>query len=274
VFGGTMLAHEALPNPPPPAKANDPTEANGGGGTRNGIPLYDFPAKRVIHHLALTTPVRTSSLRGLGALPNVYALECFMDELAQRAGVDPVAYRLSLLSDPRARHLIETVAARCGWAGRGPAGSGRGLGLAWSRYKNKAAYACVAVELDVDLDITLRRVWCAADAGLVINPDGARNQLEGGIVHAASMTLKEQVTLDGDGITSLDWDRYPILKFSEVPEIDVEIVHNPDQPTLGMGECTFGPTAAAIGNAVAHALGVRIRDMPLTRDRIAAALVR
>jgi CO/xanthine dehydrogenase Mo-binding subunit len=117
-------------------------------------------------------------------------------------------------------------------------------------------------------------VWCAADAGLVINPDGARNQLEGGIVHAASMTLKEQVTLDGDGITSLDWAHYPILTFSEVPEIDTVLIDNPDQPTLGMGECTFGPTAAAIGNAVAHALGVRIRDMPLTRERIAAALVR
>ncbi len=274
VFGGTMLAHEAMPNPPPPPKANDPTEANGGGGTRNAFPPYDFPAKRVIHHLALETPVRTSSLRGLGALPNVYALECFIDELAERAGVDPVAYRLSLLSDPRVRLLIENVAGRCDWASRGSAGTGRGLGLAWSRYKNKAAYACVAVELDVDQDITLRRVWCAADAGLVINPDGARNQLEGGIVHAASMTLKEQVTLDGDGITSVDWTRYPILRFSEVPEIDVVIVDNPDLPTLGMGECTFGPTAAAIGNAVAHALGARIRDMPLTRERIAAALVR
>jgi nicotinate dehydrogenase subunit B len=274
VFGGTMLAHEAMPNPPPPPKANDPVEANGGGGTRNGFPLYDFAAKRVIHHLALETPVRTSSLRGLGALPNVFALECFMDELAERVGVDPVAYRLSMLSDPRARRLIENVADRCGWASRGPAGTGRGLGLAWSRYKNKAAYACVAVELEVDQAVTLRRVWAAADAGLVINLDGARNQLEGGIVHAASMTLKEQVTLDGDGITSLDWDRYPIMTFSEVPEIDVLIIDNPDMPTLGMGECTFGPTAAAIGNAVAHALGVRIREMPLTRERIAAALVR
>jgi len=274
VFGGTMLAHEALPSPPPPPKANDPTEANGGGGTRNAFPLYDVPARRVIHHLALETPVRTSSLRGLGALPNVYAMECFIDELAERAGVDPVTYRLSILSDVRARRLIENVADRCNWASRGPVGSGRGLGLAWSRYKNKAAYACVAVELEVDQDIALRRVWCAADAGLVINPDGARNQLEGGIIHAASMTLKEQVTLDGDGITSLDWGRYPIMRFSEVPEIDAVIVHNPDCPTLGMGECTFGPTAAAIGNAVAHALGARIRDMPLTREKIAAALVR
>ena len=228
----------------------------------------------MIHHLALETPVRTSSLRGLGALPNVFALEFFMDELAERAGIDPVTYRLSLLSDPRATLLIRNVADRCGWASRGQAGTGQGLGLAWSRYKNKAAYACVAVELDVHQDVSLRRVWCAADAGLVINPDGARNQLEGGIVHAASMTLKEQVTLDGDGITSLDWDRYPILRFSEVPAIEVEIIHNPDLPTLGMGECTFGPTAAAIGNAVAHALGVRIRDLPLTREKIAAALLR
>jgi CO/xanthine dehydrogenase Mo-binding subunit len=273
VFGGNMLAHEALPDPPPPSKANDPGEANGGGGTRNAFPMYDFPAKRVIHHLALATPVRTSSLRGLGALPNVFALECFIDELAEQAGVDPVAYRLSLLSDPRARLLIETVSERCNWPSRGPMGTGRGLGLAWSRYKNKAAYACVAVELDVDKDIRLRRVWCAADAGLVINPDGARNQLEGGIVHAASMTLKEQVMFGDEGIASLDWSGYPIMTFSEVPEIDAVIIDNPDLPTLGMGECTFGPTAAAIGNAVYHALGVRIREMPLTRERIAAALL-
>jgi CO/xanthine dehydrogenase Mo-binding subunit len=274
VFGGNMLAHEALPNPPPAPRASDPAEANGGGGTRNGTPLYDIPAKRIIHHLALSTPVRTSSLRGLGALPNVYAMECFMDELAERVGADPLAYRLSMLTDKRARRLIENVAARCDWAARGPAGTGRGLGLAWSRYKNRAAYAAVAVELEVDQDVRLRRIWCAADAGLVINPDGAMNQLEGGIVHAASMTLKEQVTLDGDGITSLDWASYPILTFSEVPEISTEIIHAPDEPTLGMGECTFGPTAAAIGNAVAHALGVRIRDMPLTREKIAQALVR
>ena len=274
IFGGVMLAHEALPNQPPPARAGDPPEANGGGGTRNGTPLYDVAQKRIIHHLGLTTPVRTSSLRGLGALPNVFAMECFVDELAERAGMDPVAYRLSILTDPRARHLIESVAARCDWTNRGPVGTGKGLGLAWSRYKNKAAYACVAVELEVDQDIRLRRVWCAADAGLVINPDGAMNQLEGGIIHAASMTLKEQVMFDDQGIASVDWASYPIMTFSEVPEIATEIVHAPDLPTLGMGECTFGPTAAAIGNAVAHALGVRVRDMPLTRERIAAVLAR
>ena len=274
IFGGNMLTHEALENPPPDPRPNDPNEAAGGGGTRNGTPLYDFPAKRILHHLVERTPVRTSSLRGLGALPNVYAMECFMDELAERAGIDPVTYRLSLLSDPRARRLIESVAERSDWFNRGPVGTGRGLGMAWSRYKNKAAYAAVAIEIEVDKEIRLRRVWCAADAGLVINPDGAKNQLEGGILHAASMTLKERVTMDGDGITSLDWSSYPILTFSEVPELDTVIIDAPNEPTLGMGECTFGPTAAAIGNALAHALGIRIRDMPLTRDRIEAALLR
>jgi CO/xanthine dehydrogenase Mo-binding subunit len=274
VFGGNMLTHEALPSPPPAPKPNDPPEAAGGGGTRNGTPLYDFGAKRIVHHLALRTPVRTSSLRGLGALPNVFALECFVDELAERAGVDPVVWRLSHLPDPRARRLIENVAERSGWATRGEGGAGRGMGMAWSRYKNKAAYAAVAVEVEVDQEVHVRRAWIAADAGLVINPDGAANQLEGGLIHAVSMTLKEQVTLDSGGIASLDWASYPILRFSEVPEIFTHIVHAPDEPTLGMGECTFGPTAAAIGNAVKHALGVRIRDMPLTRERIAAAILR
>ncbi len=271
--GGNMLTHEALPTPPPDPRPTDPPEAGGGGGTRNGLPLYDFTAKRIIHHLVLRPPTRTSALRGLGALPNVFAIECFMDELAERAGVDPVQYRLSLLSDPRARRLVENVAERCGWSARGPAGSGRGIGLGWARYKNKAAYAAVAVEVEVEQEVRVRRAWCAADAGLVINPDGARNQLEGGIVQAISMTLKEQMRLGAEGRTSLDWDAYPILKFSEVPEISTEIVHAPDLPTLGMGECTFGPTAAAIGNAVAHALGTRIREMPMTRERIAAALL-
>ena len=273
VYGGNMLTHEALPTPPPAPKPNDPPEAAGGGGTRNGTPLYDFPAKRIIHHLALTTPVRTSSLRGLGALPNVYALECFVDELAEKAGVDPVEWRLKYLSDPRARYLIENVAKRCNWAARGPGGEGKGLGIAWSRYKNKAAYAAVAVEIEVEREIRVRRAWIAADAGLVINPDGAANQLEGGLIHAVSMTLKEQVKIDGAGITSLDWSTYPILKFSEIPDIFTEIAHAPNEPALGMGECTFGPTAAAIGNAVKHALGLRIRDMPLTRERIAAAIL-
>ncbi len=270
--GGVMLAAEALPRPCPPWRPSDPPEAAGGGGTRNAVPLYDIPVKRVVHHLVTSLPVRTSSLRSLGALANVYAVEGFVDELAERAGRDPVEFRLALMSETRARRVIEAAADLAGWS-RGAPGSGRGLGMAFARYKNRAAYAAVVAEVEVDEEVRLRRVWCAADAGLVINPDGARNQLEGGIIQAASHTLKEQVTLGPEGVTSLDWDSYPILRFSEVPEITISLFDASEHPSLGMGECSFGPTAAAIGNAVAHALGTRLRDMPLTRERIMAAIL-
>ena len=271
---GFLLASEALENPPPEVTPTDPPEARGGGGTRNAVPLYDVPAHRVLHHLVTRPPVRTSALRGLGALPNVYAIESLIDDLAVRAGEDPVAYRLSILSEPRARRLIEAVAARAGWSARGPSGTGKGLGLAFARYKNRAAYAAVVASVTVGETVKVDRIWCVADAGLVVNPDGARNQLEGGIVQAISWTLKEQVRLDERGIASLDWDSYPILRFGEVPEMDVEFVDAAGNPPLGVGECTVGPTAAAIGNAVAHALGARINDMPLTRERVMAALLK
>jgi CO/xanthine dehydrogenase Mo-binding subunit len=271
---GYLLASEALANPPPEVVPTDPPEARGGGGTRNAVPLYDVPAHRILHHLVRRPPVRTSALRGLGALPNVFAVECLMDELAAKVGEDPVAYRLSILSEKRARRLIEGVAERANWKARGPGGNGKGLGLAFARYKNTAAYAAVVAAVTVSESVKVDRIWALADAGLVVNPDGARNQLEGGIVQAVSWTLKEQVMFDEHGIASVDWDRYPILKFSELPEIETELVEADGNPSLGVGECTVGPTAAAIGNAVAHALGVRINDMPLTRERIMAALLK
>jgi nicotinate dehydrogenase subunit B len=141
-----------------------------------------------------------------------------------------------------------------------------------TRYKNLAA---VVAEVEVDESVRLLRVWCAADAGLVINPDGAINQLEGGIIQAASWALKEGVRLDPAGINSRDWENYPVLRFSEVPEVLVELVNpSADLPPLGVGEASGGPTVAAIGNAVAHALGARLRDLPLTRDRVMAALLK
>jgi nicotinate dehydrogenase subunit B len=273
--GATLLADEALPDPPPPAPAADPPEAGGGGGTRNGEPLYDVAQKRIIHHLIAETPVRTSSLRGLGATLNVFAIEGAIDDLAARAGSDPVAYRLSLLSDPRARAVVEHVARMSGWREGGPAGSGRGRGIGFARYKNRAAYAAVVAEVEVEESIRLLAVWCAADAGLVVNPDGAKNQLEGNIIQAASWALKEGVRLDEAGIASRDWETYPVLRFSEVPEVTVELVDPAaDRPPLGIGEAAGGPSAAAIGNAVAQALGTRLHDLPLTRERIMAALLR
>jgi CO/xanthine dehydrogenase Mo-binding subunit len=271
---GYLLATEALPDPEPEVPPDDPTEERGGGGTRNAKPLYDVATHRTLHHLVQRPPIRTSALRGLGALPNVFALESMIDDLAGRVAEDPLAYRLAILSEPRARRVIERVAARADWRRRGPAGSGKGLGLAFARYKNRAAYAAVVAQVTVDETVKVERVWAVADAGLVVNPDGARNQLEGGIIQATSWTLKEQVKLDAHGIASLDWDSYPILRFTEVPEIDASLVEGDGNPSLGVGECTVGPTAAAIGNAVSHALDLRIRDLPLSRERIMAALLK
>jgi nicotinate dehydrogenase subunit B len=240
---------------------------------RNAAPAYDVGAPFVRLHLIERGPLRTSAMRGLGALPNVVALECFLDELAEAAGKDPVAYRLALLPDARARKVVRHVAAMANWASRDPAGSGRGLGIGFARYKNRSAYTAVAAAVSVEQDVRLEHVWCAADCGLAINPDGVRNQLEGGIVQAASITLKEQVTFAGAGVASLTWADYPILRFSEVPEIDVDLLGTTENPSLGVGEATMGPTAAAIGNAVAHALGARVHALPLTRARIAASLL-
>ena len=272
--GGNLLAAEALPNPPPPPPAN---EAPGppGAGTRNGEPLYAFPAKRILHHLIAETPVRTSSLRGLGATLNVFAIESFVDELALEAGADPVAYRLSLLSDPRARAVVEKVAQMSAWRPGAAGGAGQGRGIGFARYKNMAAYAAVVAEVEVEEGVAVTRVWCAADAGLVVNPDGAKNQLEGGIVQGISWALKEGVRLDSAGISSRDWESYPVLKFSEVPEIWVDLIDpQTDNPPLGVGEASGGPTVAAVGNAVAHALGARLRDLPLSRERIMAVLLK
>src|SRR5207245_5372940 len=167
---------------------------------------------------------RPSSLRGLGATLNVFAIESSMDELAKRAGMNPVAYRLSVLSDPRARAVVEHAARLSEWKLGLPPGTGRGRGIGFARYKNLAAYAAVVAEVEVDESVRLLRVWCAADAGLVINPDGAINQLEGGIIQGTSWALKEGVRLDENGISSRDWEGYPVLRFSEVPEIAVELI--------------------------------------------------
>ncbi len=218
--------------------------------------------------------MRTSSLRGLGATLNVFAIELSMDELAERAGEDPVAYRLSVMPDPRARAVIEHVARMSAWRAGLASGTGRGRGIGFARYKNMAAYAAVVAEVEVDEEVRLTQVWCACDAGLVINPDGAINQLEGGIIQGASWALKEGVRLDSNGISSRDWEGYPVLRFTEVPEVTVELVGAAtDLPPLGVGEASGGPTVAAIGNAVAHALGARLRDLPLTRERVMAVLL-
>jgi CO/xanthine dehydrogenase Mo-binding subunit len=268
-----LIGAAALPNAPPLNPLGDVPDERGGGATRNAVAIYDLPNHRLIHHLLPEVPVRTSSLRGLGAWANVFAIESFIDELAEIAGEDPVSYRLSLLSDLRPRKVVETAARISGWfeTKRLPEGRARGFGFA--RYKNIASFAAVVVELDVENEIRLKKVWCAADAGLVIAPDGARNQIEGGIIQGASFVMREQIKFADGRVATQTWDDYPILRFSDIPEIEIELVDNPNEPTLGLGEASVGPTGAAIGNALARALGKRIRDLPLTRERIMAALL-
>ena len=268
-----FISAEALPNAPARNELNDVPDERGGGATRNGYAIYDLPRHRLIHHLLPQVPLRTSSLRGLGAWANVFAIESFMDDLAELAGEDPVTYRLSLLSDPRARRVVETAADMSGWFDGRDLGDGRARGFGFARYKNIASFAAVVAEVTVDEAVRLERIWCCADAGLVITPDGARNQLEGGIVMGASFVLKEQVRFADGKVATSAWEDYPILRFSEVPEIDIRLIEAPNEPALGLGEASVGPTGAAIGNAVARALGTRIRDLPLTRERIMATLL-
>jgi CO/xanthine dehydrogenase Mo-binding subunit len=262
-------AHLARPHPLPPSV--DPPPAAGAGTARNAVPLYTIGRRVIRAHRALRTPIRTSSLRTLGAYLNVFAIECFVDELAAAAGRDPVEYRLAHLTDPRAREVVDRAARAGGWSSQ-QAEDGVGYGIGFARYKGSGAYCAVVAEVEAVHDIRVRRLAIAVDVGRVVNPDGVVNQIEGGAIQSTSWTLKEQVRFDRMRITSDDWESYPILRFSEVPEVMVEVVDRPDEPSVGSGEAAHAPTAAAIGNAVAAALGVRVRDLPITAERIVAAM--
>jgi nicotinate dehydrogenase subunit B len=271
--GVSLLAAAHLERPfPRPRPANIPMPP--GGTQRNSIPLYDFPNQRIVSHFVPESPVRTSALRSLGGHGNVFAIESFIDELARAVGADPVEYRLRHLSDPRARAVIGAAAEMAGWDDTGTVVGGRGRGIGFSRYKNASCYAAVIVEVEAEHEVRLLRAWAAVDAGLVVNPDGIANQIEGGIIQSASWALKESVAFEGDTTLARNWNDYPILTFAEAPEIEVRVLNRPDQPSVGVGEGAQGPTSAAIANALHDALGARIRDMPFTRDRVISALLR
>jgi CO/xanthine dehydrogenase Mo-binding subunit len=263
------FTHLADGKPMTPAPDGPPTGAMGA--TRNAVPGYDIPDLEVTRHRLLAMPVRTSSLRSLGAFLNVFAIESFMDELAAAAGADPVAFRLAHHSDPRARRVIEEVARCSGWAAR-PAGDGMGFGVGFARYKGTSGYCAAVAHVEADTSIRLRKLWLAVDVGRVINPDGVVNQVEGGAVQSASWALRERVRFDRTKITSTTWESYPILRFTEVPEVAVRMVDAPDEPETGAGEVAQGPVAGAIGNAVADAVGVRVRDLPLTTEQVTRAI--
>jgi CO/xanthine dehydrogenase Mo-binding subunit len=247
-----------------------------GGGHRNGNPLYVLPNAKGIYHFVEPAPVRVSALRSLGAHMNIFAIECFMDELAKAAGADPLAFRLSHMADARAREVMQTAADRFGWTGRAKGEDGRGCGFAFARYKNLAAYCAVAMEVAVDRDsgiLKIPRVVAAVDSGEAVSPDGIRNQIEGAIIQSLSWTVHEAVTFDTAHRSSFDWSAYPILRFDAVPAaVEVHVIDRPRQPFLGTGEAGQGPAAAALANAVADAVSLRVRDMPLTPETVKAAL--
>jgi CO/xanthine dehydrogenase Mo-binding subunit len=217
-------------------------------------------------------PVRTSALRTLGAQGNVFAIESFLDEIAAERGEDPLIFRLRHLSDERARDVIRSVAKRANWKPAAKAGTGYGVGFA--RYKNTGAYCAAIAEIEGDEDIRVRKLTLAVDVGEAINPDGVINQIEGGAIQATSWVLKERVRFDSERITSNSWTDYPILRFSEVPRVDVELIQRSEIDPVGAGEAAHAPVTAAIANAVFDCLGVRVRDLPITRNSLLAAMER
>ena len=264
-----LLAAWHLADPRQQPKAQPSTGAHAGI-HRNSEPIYAFPNKRIVKHLVDDLPLRVSALRSLGAYANIFALESFIDELAHHQNIDPLEFRLAHLTDERARAVLEEAVNK---AGKPAMGKGQGQGFAIARYKNQSAYAGVVIDLSVDDlgQIQLHRAVIAADAGQIVDPKGLSSQLEGGLVQSASWTLKEQVTYDGDGITSRDWESYPILTFPQAPTIETILIDQPDQPFLGAGEATQGPTVAAISNAVFNAIGIRLRKVPFTPENIRQA---
>jgi nicotinate dehydrogenase subunit B len=255
-----------------------------GGAYRNAEPYYDIPNQQTDINF-FDGPLRVSALRSLGAYGNIFAIESFMDELAEKAGKDPFEFRLLHLGDDRAKAVLLKLKAMADARKESPV-SGRfvnyaestnrnsgkniryGLGIAFSRYKNTAAYCAVAAEVSFNKEneqLIIHNMYSVIDAGETINSDGIINQTEGGMIQAASWTMQEEVKFDGHGIISKDWKSYPIFRFSQVPETEVVVLQNPAEGPMGAGEAAQGPAGAAVVNAIYRATGVRYRDLPVIR---------
>ncbi|GAB3268599.1 xanthine dehydrogenase family protein molybdopterin-binding subunit [Larkinella harenae] len=259
---GNLLAAQLLEKP-----FKQPSSGYSGGGYRNSEPYYVLPNQKIEAH-TFEGPLRVSALRSLGAYANVFAIESFMDELAEKAGKDPLEFRLMHLEDDRAIAVIKKLQEITRSENLKP---GEGIGFAFSRYKNVATYCAVAARVAVDVktgNVQVQKLWSVIDAGEVINLDGIKNQTEGGMIQAASWTVKEEVQFDRQHVSSRDWVSYPIFRFSDVPETEVVVINQPTEKPLGAGEAAQGPTAAAVVNAVYRACGKRIRHLPLRPEKI------
>jgi CO/xanthine dehydrogenase Mo-binding subunit len=267
-----LRAAAYLARPVPPARSTDLPLARGGGADRNAVPGYAIPDVRVRKRLVHDLPYRTSSLRSLGAFTNVLAIETLIDDIALELGETPFAFRLRHLDDPRAGAVLDRLEVETAAVRAAPLPEGAGWGLGYARYKGIGGYCAVLAHVALEDDVRVTDVVCVADIGETVSPDGARNQIEGGIVQSISWTLKEQVRFDGAAVAADSWLDYPILRFSEVPRVRVVLIERPDEAPLGAGEISQGPAAAAVANAVRAAVGVRVTALPITRDAIIRAL--
>jgi nicotinate dehydrogenase subunit B len=269
----------------PESAAMSQTHGQGAGlMTLNLDPPYPVPNLRVVSHHLKDTPLRLSNLRAPGKIANIFAVESFADELAAAAGMDSVAFRLRGLTDSRAIEVLNRTAGMMDWQARVSPNPHAvegdllvGRGIAYMRYKQAENYVGIGITVAVDKatgKIAVRRVVCAHDCGLVVNPDGLRNQVEGNIMQTLSRTLHEEVTFDKSRVTSVNWARYPILTFPEAPVVQVALIDRPEQPSYGAGEAASAPVAAALANAVFDATGVRLRTVPFTAERVKAALAK
>ena len=258
-------------------------------GDRTSIPPYHFDHIRVrVNDMAPI--VRAAWLRGVSALPNTFAHESYIDELAEAAGQDPVAYRLRYLEDPRAVELVQSVVERSGWKAREghwqekeKVGSiVKGRGFAYARYIHSkfpgfgAAWAAWVADVEVDTnsgEVSVTRVVVGHDAGLMINPDGVRHQIQGNVLQSTSRALKESVSFNESAVIDKEWGAYPILTFPEMPEIEIVMADKPEEPPQGAGESASVPSAAAIANAIFDATGVRLRQPPFTAEKMKEGLL-
>ena len=274
-FAGQLVTAQLLTRQPPP-----PTRFSFGA-ERNAPTNYAFPAQRVTVHYLSNSFLRVSSFRTLGGMQNTFANESFMDELAAAAGVDPLEYRLRYLTEPREREVVEAAALKAHWESRpsprkdtGRVAAGRGI--AFARYENDQAIAACIAEVQVERAsgiVRVKRIVVAHDCGLIINPDGIKNQIEGNVIQSLSRALKEEVEFNEMRITTTNWETYPILTFSEAPEIEIVLINHIHQPAMGAGEPATVTTAAAVANAIFDATGIRLRQVPFTPERVRAALV-
>ena len=249
--------------------------------SQNGDPPYAADHVQVVVHWLKETPLRPAPLRSPGKPANCFAVESFTDELAAAAGIDPIEFRLRSLKDPRAIEVIKRMAALMKWQARPSPGAdtsaavARGHGISFVHYKHNETYVAMAMEVAVERAsgrITVERVACAHDCGQIINPDGVRAQVEGSILQTLSRVLLEEVKFDRSRVLSLDWSSYPILRFSNMPKLDIDLIDRPNEPPLGAGEAACAVVGAALANAVYDATGTRLRTVPFTPERVKAEL--